>query len=40
MSATIVPMPAFLSYRWAMVTMKGRYTIKGVITFTGESPMR
>ncbi len=35
-----VPMPAFGSYRCAIVTMKGRYTINGVTMLSGESPTR
>ena len=40
MSEMIVPIPAFLSYRCATSTMKGKYTNNGVITLTGESPIR
>ena len=33
----IVPTPESLRYRCAMVTMKGKYTINGVRTFTGDN---
>ena len=39
-SAIRVPMPALVSYRRAIVTMNGKYTISGVSTFVGESPTR
>lgn len=36
----IVPIPARGSYRRAIVTMNGKYTISGVSTLVGESPTR